>query len=107
MFFNEFFKEALYRAGLREPGSVFAFFSLMMLIPFVFIKDYHKLANVGYFAAVLMAFSFLYMIYRDLSIDIKHVAIPINFSGSLYFIGVGVFSYEGVGCVFHIRETMY
>ncbi|KRX04572.1 hypothetical protein PPERSA_04387 [Pseudocohnilembus persalinus] len=100
-------------AGVQAGDLEIIVITAIILVPFIFINNFHFLNTSSGFAIILMIFSLVYILIYDLQ-EIEQYNIGINSNSQQFFkiegaipiIGLAIFNCEGITCVFHIRDSM-
>lgn len=83
---------------------------LIIFLPLSLIRDISKLGFTALIADVFIMLGLIYLFYYDIStiVDQKGVSdiIPFNPNSWTLFIGTAIFTYEGVGLIIPIQESM-
>jgi proton-coupled amino acid transporter len=83
---------------------------LIIFLPLSLIRDISKLGFTALIADVFIMLGLIYLFYYDIStiVDQKGVSdiIPFNANSWTLFIGTAIFTYEGVGLIIPIQESM-
>ncbi|CRG88008.1 Vacuolar amino acid transporter 3 [Talaromyces islandicus] len=83
---------------------------LIIFLPLSLIRDISKLGFTALIADAFIMLGLIYLFYYDIStiVDQKGVSdiIPFNANSWTLFIGTAIFTYEGVGLIIPIQESM-
>ncbi|KAL4491893.1 hypothetical protein ABPG72_006148 [Tetrahymena utriculariae] len=111
IFFSQFLNEAAKYSGFHISQFISVLITLLILIPFQFIDNIHHFSNLGlycllsfFFCATLMFYDAFYIFKNPSSTIYYDRWYSFKESGNL--IGVATYAFEGVGLVFHIKQSM-
>ncbi|KRX04727.1 hypothetical protein PPERSA_03118 [Pseudocohnilembus persalinus] len=111
IFFHDFFNQVFSHLAFNVPPLVQAFFLILIILPVTFDNNIHHLYTSSMFGVVCVFISCIIILYNDVHTLIendepKQINNTFNLNGFLYFLGISIFSFQGVGTVFYIKSSL-